>query len=42
MLTIMFQFFTDASTGNPSFSEVGGAASGGFSYRPLLSMGMGA
>ena len=23
MLTIMFQFFTDSTTGNPSFSEVG-------------------
>lgn len=42
MLTIMFLFFTDATTGNPSFSEAGGAPAGGFGYRPLLSQGMGA
>lgn len=40
MLTIMFMFFTDATTGNPSFSAAGGAANPN-GYRPLLMTGMG-
>jgi len=41
MLTIMFMFFTDSTTGHPSFSA-SDATGGGFGYRPLMSSGMGA